>query len=66
MKVMRHHLDEMQPPYCANGARRWFARMGLDWAAFVRDGIEAAELEATGDAMALKVVEYVRGQHGGQ
>lgn len=59
MKVMRHHLDEMQPRYCANGARRWFARMGLDWAAFVRDGIDADVLAATGDGMALKLVEHV-------
>lgn len=63
MKVMRHHLDEMSPRYCANGARRWFARMGLDWAAFIRDGIDAAVLEATGDAMAHRIVEHVRKQH---
>lgn len=66
MIVHRHHLDEMQPRYCANGARRWCARIGIDWAAFVRDGIDAAALEATGDAMALKLVEHVRSQHGRQ
>ena len=66
MIVRRHHLDEMQPSYCAKGARRWCARIGIDWAAFVRDGIDAEVLEATGDAMALKLVEYVRGQHGQQ
>lgn len=66
MIVKREHLDEMQPRYCANGARRWFARMGLDWAAFVRDGIDADALAATGDAMALKLVDYVRRQHGAE
>lgn len=66
MRVFRSHMDEMQPPYCAGGARRWAARIGLDWAAFVRDGIEAAALEATGDAMALKLVQYVRSQNGQQ
>ena len=64
MIVKRHHLDEMQPRYCANGSRRWFARMGLDWAAFVRDGIESDVLEATGDAMALKLVETVKARNG--
>lgn len=64
IKVMRHHLDEMQPRYCAGGTRRWFARMGLDWAAFVREGIDADIMEATGDAMAIRLVEHVRGKHG--
>lgn len=66
MKVMRHHLDEMEPRYCAGGVRRWFARMGWDWSAFLRDGIEIEQVEATGDAMALKLAEYVRKQHGEQ
>lgn len=64
MIVRRHHMDEMQPPYCANGTRRWFARMGLDWADFLRNGIEDSVLEATGDAMALKLLEHVRNQNG--
>lgn len=64
MRVFRSHMDEIQPPYCANGSRRWAARIGLNWADFIREGIEADKLEATGDAMALKLVEYVRGQYG--
>lgn len=60
----RHHLDEIEPRYCARGARRWAARLGLDWAAFVRDGIAVADLEKTGDAMALKLADFVRGRHG--
>ena len=58
--ITRSDMDELG--YCARGARRWFARMGLDWAAFVRDGIDAALLEATGDAMALRLVAHVRGK----
>lgn len=46
--------------YCNRGARAWFARAGLDWARFVADGLPAAELEATGDAMALRLIEHVR------
>lgn len=42
------------------GARAWFTRHGLDWAAFVRDGLSAETLEATGDGFALRVVERAR------
>lgn len=64
MLVTRTHLDEIQPRYCASGSRRWAARLGLDWAEFVRNGIPVEALEKTGDAMALKLAEFVRGQHG--
>lgn len=63
--VHRHHLDEITPRYCARGSRRWAARIGLDWAAFVRDGIPADDLERTGDAMAIKLAGYVRGLENG-
>lgn len=48
--------------YCGIGARAWFARHGLDWTAFVRDGLAASVLEATGDALALRVVQHARSQ----
>lgn len=51
-----------QARYCASGARQFFARHGLDWAAFLRDGIAADRLRATGDAMALRVVEIAEGR----
>lgn len=38
-------------------ARRWFRNYGLDHRAFLRDGIAAADLLATGDAIACHVVE---------
>ncbi len=47
---------------CARGARAFFNRHGLDWSDFIRNGIDSSVLEATGDAMALRVVGYVRGQ----
>lgn len=46
---------------CSRGARAFFQRHGLDWSRFLREGIAAAELEATGDVMALRVVEIARG-----
>lgn len=64
MIIVRSDLDELG--YCARGARRWFARMGLDWSAFVRDGLDSEAVVATGDAMALKLVEHVREHHHGE
>lgn len=41
---------------CFQGARPWFARQGLDWQTFLREGCEAEVLAATGDALALRVI----------
>ena len=45
---------------CVNGTRVWFARHDLDFRAFLREGCTAVNLLATGDAMALRVVERAR------
>jgi hypothetical protein len=45
---------------CSRGARAFFARHGLDWAEFRRVGLPASVIEATGDAMAIKVCEVAR------
>ena len=45
---------------CVNGSRAWFARHGLDFRAFLREGLDAQTLLATNDAMALRVVEHAR------
>lgn len=42
---------------CVKGARRWFELHDLDFLAFVRDGLPAEVLLATGDAMAIRVVQ---------
>lgn len=46
--------------YCNSASRQFFERHGLDWAAFVRNGIEAERLTATGDALAITLVEHAR------
>lgn len=46
--------------YCHGQARAFFKRHGLDWLSFLRNGIEADLLVATGDALALKLVEHAR------
>ena len=43
---------------CVNGTRVWFARHDLDFRTFLREGCAAETLLATGDAMALRVVNY--------
>ena len=45
---------------CFGGARPWFRRHGLDWQDFVANGMPAETLEATGDALALRVVAEAR------
>lgn len=47
---------------CSRGTRAFFQRHGLDWTDFLKNGIPAEKLAATGDAMALQVVEAARGR----
>lgn len=49
---------------CVHGTRTWFARYGLDFRAFLRNGSDAKTLIETGDAMALRVVEHARSRQG--
>lgn len=46
--------------FCRGKSRDWFHAHGLDWEAFVRSGIEAETLEATGDGLALALVQWAR------
>lgn len=51
--------------HCAPGIRAWFARYGLDYRAFVREGIPAHVLLDTGDAFALRVVQTALARRAG-
>lgn len=66
-QIVVTHADLRAAGYCNRGARAWFAAHGLDWARFLAQGIDAEVLAATGDAMALAVVEIARKReiHGG-
>lgn len=46
--------------HCVRGAREWFERHGLDFRAFLKDGISADELLATGDGLAVEVIKHKR------
>jgi hypothetical protein len=46
--------------FCRGKSRLFFQRHGLDWRDFVANGIPAEQLLATGDALALALVEHAR------
>lgn len=51
------YMDDIRRHHCVSGIRRWFNATGLDFRSFVQNGIDAAQLLATGDALAVAVVE---------
>lgn len=63
--VTRQHLFTIpgfttRNGFCRGQSREWFRRHGLDWTDFVRNGIPASTLEATGDGLALALVKWAR------
>lgn len=57
---LRHCVGVDGARYCAPGLRAFFSRHGLDLRAFVRQGLPASVIEATGDAMALRAAKLAR------
>lgn len=49
-----------RPGFCASGTRAWFERHGLDFRAFMRDGLPASHFEATGCAMGKALADWAR------
>lgn len=47
---------------CSGGTRAFFTRHGMDWNKFLKEGLPEDQFIATGDAMAMKVVEAARGR----
>lgn len=47
-----------RPGFCLPKTRTWFGEHGLDFAAFIREGIDEAVLLATGDGMAEALVRW--------
>jgi hypothetical protein len=52
--------DIRKAGHCVRGARAWFGQYNLDFAAFLREGIDAEILLATGDQFAQDVVNRKR------
>lgn len=51
---------------CSRGVRQWFEANGLDYARFLRSGLLASEVEATGNALAIKVAAIARDEEAQQ
>jgi hypothetical protein len=51
-----------RPGYCSRMSRAFAAQHGLDWQDFVRDGVPASVLEATGDVLACRLAAWAREQ----
>lgn len=47
---------------CSRGTRAFFAKHGLDWSKFLKQGVPVEALEQTGDAMALQVAAAARAE----
>lgn len=47
-----------RPGFCLPKSRAWFKRHGLDFAGFIRSGIDEEQLLATGDGMAIVLVKW--------
>ena len=67
MKITMQHVRNVKGfsrrgGFCARGIRAWADRMGLDYADFVKNGIDEEVLLATNDPMALAVVRQAHGQ----
>jgi hypothetical protein len=63
MKITQTHLRTIptfnaRPGYCLPKTRRWFEQHGLDFRAFVREGVDEQVLLATGDGLAIALVEW--------
>ncbi|MCP8465183.1 hypothetical protein NK553_14620 [Pseudomonas sp. ZM23] len=71
MRVTVTHLHSVptwtaRQGYCHRATRAFFERHNLDWLEFVRNGIDEEALTATGDALALRLVEHAREVGDGQ
>lgn len=54
------HSDLRALGYCNNGARDFFKKHNLDWTEFVKNGLPEEQFIETGDAMAIRLVEFTK------
>ena len=62
MIITHQHMKRFL--YCSKGGRRFAERHDLDWADFVKNGIDHEALLATDDAMATYIVNKVLQYYG--
>lgn len=51
---------------CSAGARHWFKKYNLDWMDFLKNGVPASKMLATGDALGRRLVDVTRKNKNGQ
>lgn len=52
--------DVRKAGHCVSGVRTWFARHGLDFKDFIKNGISAKRFIEAGDYLAQRIVERKR------
>lgn len=62
MKVMLRHGRALG--YCTKGIRLFGKKHNLNYLKFIKEGIEAEELEKLNDSMANKMIEVARKENG--
>jgi len=64
MSEVRVRIEHIRAArFCGDGLRVWLKHHGFDQAIFLREGIAAKDLEATGDGFALHVAAIARARH---
>lgn len=64
--IRRVTIDDVrQAGHCGRGAKAWFERHGLNFRAFLKDGISEEEFRASGDALAERVIKMKREREAG-
>ena len=58
MKIYMSDLRKAK--MCANGARSFAGRNGIDWTDFLKNGIDISKIENIDDAMVQQVVKAVK------
>lgn len=51
--------DLRRAGHCASGIKRWFDTQGIDFRAFLKDGIDDETLRATGDGQVLNALKQI-------
>lgn len=54
---VRVYMRHIRGHFCSRGARTLAEHLGFDWSDFLRNGVPASDLIATGDAMAIQVAQ---------
>lgn len=62
--VLHRHFRELG--YCNRGLRLMAEKHGIDWAHFLKSGIDADALRALGNAMADRVIARAEGEIDGR